>query len=175
MAAPIVPAHIRAYGNEAWVWVNTIAILTAPTQAELRAGGGFNLTGVLMGDQDGASASTEKVKLPRRMVETVTFEANGETTWTMADLLYTIHPQAAAGADGKKAYEALAPEESGFLVQRFGIVGTQDFTTGEFVNIFPAQVAAQVIVKTSPDANGVVAVRQAVSITDTPRINIAIA
>lgn len=174
MAAPITPAFVRAYGNEAWVWVNTIAVITAPTQAELRAAGGFNLTGVLFGDQEGASATTEKVTLPRRMTETVQFEANGATTWTMADLLYGISPQAAAGADGKKAFEALAPEETGFLVQRFGIVGTTDFTTGDFVNIFPCQVAAQAIVKTSADANGVVAVRQAVSIIDTPRMNVAV-
>lgn len=172
MADPITPALVRAYGNETWSWVNTISDLDAPTQAELRAG--FNLTGVLFGDQDGATASTEKVRLPRRMIETVTFEANGETTWTLADLLYSIDPQAAAASDPKKAYEALSPEEEGYLVQRFGVVGTADFTTGEFVTIFPAQVAAQVIQKTSADANGVIAVRQAVSITDTPRQLVAV-
>lgn len=174
MAAPIKPALTRAYGNESWVFVPTIANVTAPTIAEINAASGMNISCVLFGDQESVSATTEKVQLPRRMCETEVAESNGATSWTFPDLLYQFDPQAAPGSDGKKAKETLIAGSDGYLVQRLGVTSTDDFAATQRVNVFPVELAAQVVVKTSNDANGVVAIRQAVSMRNTPTIDVAI-
>jgi hypothetical protein len=108
MSVPVKPALKRAYARDRWYWVPAIAVTTAPTVAEVTASAGFNLSCSLFGDtQDGFDATTDKVTLPRRNCETDVFQVNGNTTHTAPDLMVSFQPQAAAGADGKKAWEAL--------------------------------------------------------------------
>ena len=175
MAAPIKPALKRAYGNDSWAWVPAIADTSAPTVAELTAAAGFNLSCSLFGDQDGVSATTEKVTLPQRLCETESFEVNGATSYSAPDFLVAHDPQAASGSDGKKAWEALEDYANGFLVRRLGVTATQDFAAAEFVDIYPAQLGKKVPTKTSTGADGVTAFTVGASITDTPAFNVAVA
>ena len=176
MTLPIKPALVPVYGKDAWTWVPAIAVLTAPTVAELTAVTGFNLSCSLFGEQEGVTATTEKVTLPRLLCETSQYEFIGSTTWGMADLTVSIQPQAAALSDGKKAWEAMSDGESGFLVRRLGIdaAGT-DFVAGQFVNIYPSQLGVKVITKTSTGADGVAAFTVAAGITSAPFQNVAVA
>lgn len=173
MAAPIKPTLVRAFGNESWAWVPAIADTSAPTIAELQAATGFNLSCSLFGEQEGITATTEKVTLPRRLCETETFEVNGSTSYSAPDFLVSFDPQAAAGADGKKAWEAMDDLAEGFLVRRQGEPGTTDFATGDFVDVIPAQLGVKVPTKTGTGSDGVFAFSVGASISDTPDWNVA--
>lgn len=175
MAAPIKPALVKAFGNDSWIFVPAVASKSAPTVAEVEAAAGFNLSCTLFGDQDGFTATTEKVTLPRRLCETVTFESNGPTSYAAPDLMIAFNPQGAAASDGKKAWEALTDNASGFLIRRQGKTATTVVAAGEFVDVVPVQLAVKVPTKTGTGADGVYAFTQAVSITDTPAWNVAVA
>ncbi|VXC08757.1 hypothetical protein [Aeromicrobium sp. 9AM] len=174
MAAPTKPALVKAFGNESWIFVLTIASKTAPTAVEIEAATGINLSCALFGDQDGLSGTTDKVTLPRRLCETVTFESNGATSFSMADMVVSFDAQGAPASAGKKAWEALVDNSSGYLVQRLGKSGTTVVAAGDYVNVVPVQLGTKVPTKTGTGADGVVAFSQAVSITDTPAFNVAV-
>lgn len=175
MAAPIKPALKRAQGNDSWLWVPAIADQTAPTLAEVNAAAGFNLSCSLFSDQEGVSASTDKVTLPQLLCETETYQVNGATSYTAPDFTVSFDPQAASGADGKKAWEAMDDNASGFLVQRKGVTATDDLAAGQFVNVYPAQLGVKVPTKTGTGAEAVYAFTVGVSVTGQPSPNVAIA
>src|SRR3546814_8758058 len=117
MAAPIKPALKRALANDSWVFVPAFANKATPVLAEVTAATGFNLSCSVFGEQEGFTATTEKVTLPRRNCESETFEVNGATNYAAPDFLIAFDPQAAAGSDGKKAWEALEDGMNGFMVR----------------------------------------------------------
>ena len=174
MALPVKPALVSAYGTESWGFAPTIADLNAPTVAELTAAAGINLSCMLFGEQEGVSVNTEKVTLPRRLCETVQFESNGPTTYSMSDLQASFDPQAAAGADGKLAWEALESGTTGYLWRRQGVDATADITAGEFVDIVPVEFGPKTPTKTGTGADGVYSFTVPVAITDTPAFNVAV-
>lgn len=175
MSVPIKPALSRSFARDSWAWVPAIANPASPTVAELEATAAFNLSCSIFGDQEAVTASTEKVTLPRRNCEEETFEVNGPTSYSMADLMVAHSPQAAAGSDGKKAWEAMGDYANGFLVRRQGKQATTVFAAGDFVDVIPAQLAVKVPSRTSNGADGVYAFTVAASIVDTPRWNKAVA
>ena len=175
MGTPIKPALSRSFGTESWLWVNAVANTSAPTTAELTAASAIHLQGYLPGEQEGIGGSTEKVTLPRRMMETQTFEVNGATSYSAPDFQLFFDPQAATGSDGKKAWEAMGDNEVGFLVHRQGVDPTTDYVAGQFVNVYPAQLGVKVPTKSGSGADGVYSFTVGVSITNTPAKNVAVA
>lgn len=175
MAAPVKPALARSFGTESWAWVPAIADTTAPTVTELTAATALHLQGFLPGEQDGISGQVEKVTLPRRMMETEQFEVNGATSYSAPDFTMFFDPQATAGDEAKKAWETLTDNAQGFLVHRQGVDPTTDYTSGEFVNVYPVQLGIKVPTKTSASADGAYAFTVGVSVTDTPQPNVAVA
>lgn len=175
MSVPVKPALKRAYARDRWYWVPAIAVTTAPTVAEVTAAAGFNLSCSLFGDtQDGFDATTDKVTLPRRNCETDVFQVNGNTTHTAPDLLVSFDPQAASGANGKKAWAAMTDFASGFLVRGQDLDPMVDTTAGAFVDVIPAQLGKKIPTKTANDASGVYAFKVGASIIDTPQYNVAV-
>lgn len=174
MAAPTKPALVSAFGTESWIWVIAVANKSAPTAAEVEAATGWNISCNLFGEQEGFTATTEKVTLPRRLCETVTFESNGPTSFSAPDLMLSFSPQGAPASAGKKAWEALVDGASGFLIRRQGATATTVVTAGQFVDVVPAQLGVKVPTKTSNGADGVYSFTQAVAITDTPAWNVAV-
>lgn len=174
MAAPIKPTLQRAYGNDAWGFAPAVADITTPTDTELTAVGGFNLSCSVFSDQDGVGASTDKVNLPQLLCETEQFEVNGPTTFSLPDFMVSFQPQAASGADGKKAWEALDDNATGFLWRRQGVSSTTDVAVGQFVDIIPVQLGTKVPTKTGNDASGVYAFTVGASITSAPEFNVAV-
>ena len=174
MAAPTKPSLISAFGRESWTFLIAVADKAAPTAIELEAATGFNLSCSVFGEQEGMTATTEKVTLPRRLCETVTYESNGPTSFSMADLMVSYDPQGAPASAGKKAWETMTDNLNGFLVQRLGKAGTSVFIAGDYVNVVPVQLGVKVPTKTSTGADGVVAFTQAVAITDTPAFAVVV-
>lgn len=174
MAAPIKPALSIAYGKEAWGFTPTLGSTTTPSLAQLNAASGLNISCMLFGDQEGLGADTEKVTLPRRLCETEQYQANGSTTYTMADLTVQFDPQAAAASNGKKAWETLVAGTTGYLWRRQGIDANTDLAVGQFIDIIPVELGAKVPTKTGNDADGVFAFTSPVSVTNKPTFNVAV-
>jgi hypothetical protein len=175
MTAPIKPALKRAFARDIWRWVPAIANTAAPTVAEVTAVTGFNLSCSLFGDtQDGFDASTDKVSLPRRNCETDVFQVNGATTHSAPDLLVSFQPQADAGSDGKKAWEAMDDLSDGFLIRGQDLDPMVDLVAGDFVDVVPASLGVKVPTKTSNGADGVYAFKVPASIIDSPEYNVAV-
>lgn len=179
MAAPIRPAGVSAFGNEKWIFVpnaNGIVDKDAPAIDEVTAVGALDVSGMLYVDGfDGPTADTSRVTSPRRIMDQTVLSALGTTTFNMGDLLYQVDPQAAPGADGKKAYETLDDNLAGYLVNVPGFDPETDVAEGDYVIVYPCKLGPKVITKTGTGEDGEFAVRQAVGITDTPSAIVALA
>jgi hypothetical protein len=165
MVAPITPAKKLSNGKD-HVWlVDTIANPAAPTVAEINAG--LNVTGVLLADWDGLSATTDKVTIPRTLLETTATEVNGETRISGADMQFTLQPQAAAGSDGKKAYEKVKSGYAGFLVRRQDVQSTSSdaVTAAQFVDVLGVDFTVAIPGKTTAGPDGIYIATAPVSIT----------
>lgn len=174
MATPLKPALKTAFGKDSWGFVLAVANIQTPTLTELNATAGFNLSCSVFGEQEGVTGTTEKVTLPRLLCETTTYEVNGSTNFSLADLVVSFDPQAASSADGKKAWTTLVNNASGFLWQRQGVDATADLAAGQFVNVFPVQLGTKVPGKTSTGADGVYSFTQPASITGLPAFSVAV-
>jgi hypothetical protein len=168
----IKPANVLAQGADSWGFAPAVADILVPKVSELDAITGLNLSCILFAEQEGLTGTTEKVTLPLRMCETVGFEANGVTTYAMSDLVAAYEPQAAAGSDGKKAWETLTDGIIGYLWQRQGVPSNDDLEVGQFVHVVPVQLGTKVPGKTSTGADGVYTFTQPVSITAAPSFSV---
>lgn len=175
MAAPIRPNGVKTFGKEKYIFVPTVASVTAPTATEINSASGLDLTGFLYVDGfDGPSAEAGRVTAPRRVGDTESYEAIGTTSYTFSNLVYAFDPQAATGAVGKKAYEKLPEGTTGYIVQRLGIDRDTDVAAAQRVNLFPIQVGPQVIGRTGDDESAEVSVTQGVAITGKPTLDVAV-
>lgn len=174
MAAPTLAPLVRAQANDSWLWVPAIADISEPVVSEIEAAGGFNLSCAIPSDQEGFTGTTEKLTLPMRNCETVSFEVNGSTNYSAPDFQVFFSPQAASGAEGKKAWEAMDDMSNGFLVRRQGKDAKTVITTGDFVDVVPAQLGVKIPTKTGTDAAAVYSFTVSASITSTPAWNVAV-
>jgi hypothetical protein len=157
MAAPVTPAKKLANGKDTWWLVPAGTNINAPTVAEVNHATGLNISGMLLQDYEGLSVSTDRVTLPQVMLETVTTEISGQTTITAADMQITFQPQAAAAADGKKAWELLdGGGWEGWAVRRQDSpAGNGDVTAGEFVDVAVVEIGQPIPGKTTSGADGI--------------------
>lgn len=169
MAAPINPTGVGVQGNYKVVWVETIANLSAPTAAEINAGTSLDVSYYLYADGWQPGVTANRVTSPRRLASRTSTERFGTTTETLGDLVYVVDPQAAAGSNGKKAYEALTEGSTGFFVERPGDDADTDIVAGDFINVYPVEVGPQVITGDTTDEAAEFRVVQPVSVTGTRR------
>jgi hypothetical protein len=176
MTAPTRPNGVQAFGKENWWYTPTIASgALAPTVAEVGSASGIQLTGYLYADGfDGVTAEPSRNAAPRRLADTQTYEALGTTAFSVSDLTYSFDPQAAAASAPKKAKEVLPEGTSGFLVRRQGIDRNTNIAAGQFVDVIPVSFGPQIPVNTSTDESAEVAIRQPVTVTGAPAINVAV-
>lgn len=139
MAAPIRPASSKAYGREKWSFVPAIADISAPTVAEVTAATALDISCYLFDSSTRPGQSTNLVTKERRICDTKQFQQVGDTNPSGGEITYALDPQAASGSDGKKAWEALVDGGTGYLVRRLGVDVDTDFTTGQFVDVFPVE------------------------------------
>lgn len=177
MAAPVTPAKQLANGKDTWWLVPAGVDKNAPKATEINAAAGMNLTGVLLSDYEGLTPSTDKITLPRVMLETSETEVNGATKYSAADMQMTFQPQAAAGSDGKKAWELVNTTGTfaGWAVRRQNSpAGNADATASEFVDVVPVEVTNPTPGKTSTGPEGIYIFTVSVGITGTPAWNKAV-
>lgn len=145
MTDPINPAAVSLYGKDNWYFVPSGGIASTtyiPTQAELTAGSVLDVTDMLFRDTGRPAQTTNRTVRERRYGSTVVPEALGASTLTGGELHHQFSPQAAAGSDGKKAYEKFGSGAgtTGFLVNRQGIAKATAPATGQFVNVYPVDI-----------------------------------
>jgi len=119
-------------------FVQTIADVSAPKLTELNAVSAVQLECLLTENfAPDASADTTQI---RRMCSKQTQERAGTVTRTIADLVGAYDPQDLA-APISKAYAALEPGATGFLVVRWGVHVDTAWTVGDLVDVFPVEIA----------------------------------
>lgn len=119
-------------------WVEAIAVTTAPDlSTEINAAGSVTLE-CLLTETFSPDASVEKAQL-RRMCSRQVRERNGLVTRTVADLVGVYDPQDLAAAVSK-AYVALNPGDTGFLVVRWGVHVDEAWAVGDLVDVYPVEV-----------------------------------
>jgi hypothetical protein len=165
MVAPITPAKKLSNGKDHIWLVTTLSSTTAPTAVQISAG--LNVTGVLLADWDGLSATTDKVTIPRVLLETTATEVNGETRIGAADMQITFQPQAVGGSEGKEAYELVKNGFTGYLVRRQDVLSTSSdaVVAAQFVDVLGMDVTTAIPGKTSAGPDGIYIATVPVSIT----------
>lgn len=155
MAAPIKAAKKTVLGRTAYWMVPTLTT-TGPLATEINAAGALNVTCFLLGEQDGASADTPKVELPRLLCETATTETLDATKVTLPTFRFLWDPQASGAANDKKAWTLLKSGFSGYIVERENVVSATDaaVTAAQFVNWFAVNGTIGVPKKSGTDAAG---------------------
>lgn len=176
MAAPVKPNKKTANGKDTWWIVPAIASQSAPTVAEVNATAGLNVTCFLLAEQEGITATSEKVRLARLLCETTTSEGLGETTFAMSDIQFVFDPQAAANHNDKKVWALLKDGYTGFLVRRQGVKSATEASVAEddFVDVVPVEIAPAIPGKSSTDASGIYTATAPVAVTGTPTFNVAV-
>jgi hypothetical protein len=176
MAAPIKPQRVTSNKKDTWWAVPTIADTSNPTDDEINAVLGLNITCFLLAEQEGMTPNTSKVQLARLLCEESTPEAIDSTTWSMSDLVGVFAPQAAADADGKKAWALFKDGFTGYLVRRQGVVNDTDadVTAGQFVDVVPVETGPATPGKTANDASGIYSFTATVAVTGTPAFNVEV-
>jgi hypothetical protein len=162
----IMPEGVPVLGNTAVKWVAALADPDSPTVTEINAAAPatLDLSCYLFAEGWGPTQDVSKGAAPRRLCQRVQFERFSATTLQLEDLRYIINPQGAAGSDGKKAYEALTEGANGYFVERLGLdARTDDWDTGDFVNVIPVTLGPRMIVGDT-DENGDFSVMQPVSV-----------
>lgn len=157
MAAPVTPAKRLANGKDTWWLVPAGVDINNPKVAEVNAATGMNISGVLLQDYEGLSITTQKVTLPKVMLETTETEITGSVTISAADMQLTFSPQGASGSDGRKAWELLqAGNFSGWAVRRQDSpAGNSDVVAGEKVDVAVVNVENPIPGRTSAGPEGV--------------------
>lgn len=138
MVTLLNPAGVSVMGNINVVIVPA-ATLAGPTVAQITAAGGLDITQILYASGWKPTRQSNVVTAPRRLGDTRKFNRFGLLNEEFPNLQYMIDPQAASGANGKKAYELLVPLASLFAVERMGPVETTAFAIGQFVRVAPIQ------------------------------------
>lgn len=162
----ISPAGVKAQGNIKVSWVPTIASQSAPTNAEVIAAGSLDVSCYLSSEGWSPSIDSAKGTAPRRLCSRVIYEQFGNTTYSLADLMYVYGPQGAALSDPMKAYEKLIPGTAGFFVARLGLDGTTvDYAVGQFVEVWPVRLGERLNVFDAADEFAEIMVQQSVIVT----------
>lgn len=143
MAEPLRPTPAKVFGRENWIYVQTIAITTAPTATEINAASALDITNIAFAD--GAPTpgqNTNLVDQNRRFGDTTTSQFVGVTTYQGGEMRYQLDPQAAGGSNGKKAWEKFLNTSgtiTGFLVRRQNVARATAVAAGQFVDVYPVE------------------------------------
>jgi hypothetical protein len=134
-----IPPGVDANGRR-----NAIFIPTDTLSAATLGTTGVELICYLSKGTLGMSAETERGTDDRECT-IVSTEVLGNTTFSLNDLEYVWEPQDAAGSSvTNKAYNALTPNTSGFLIIRQGILADTALAAGQIVDKFPITLGPQI-------------------------------
>lgn len=167
-----IPTGVVADGKTAVWWVPTggIADVTAPSQAEMRAGTVVNITGFLTSDGLNTGSDQQTIS-DERLSTTQSFAQPGRYTETLT-IKYVYDQQAAPGAADNYVYETLKRATQGWIVIRTGIAYDTDPTDGDVVDVYPATCGFQN--KLPPEANSMLKVEQQIYVSNAVQHDVTI-
>lgn len=178
MTEPLRPAPSSLYGKENWIFIPSGGLASAayiPTAVEVNAAGSLDISRIIFADSGLPGQSTNRVTQERRKGDTVLAEFIGATTYQGGDMHYAFQPQAAGGADGKKAFEKFtAAGSSGFLVERLGVARATTPAAGQFVNAYPVQIGPSFPSRAGDNETAEAGMVATFAVTDAPAINVAL-
>lgn len=176
MAAPIKPGKKPVIGKTTWWAVPTIASQAAPTATEINHATALNITCFLLAEQDGLGVDVGKVELPRVLCETTTTESLDAAKFSLPDFRFLWDPQAAGGANDKKAWAMFKDGYSGYLVRRQNYNNSADaaVVAAQFVDVMQVAGSVGVPKESSTDASGLYVFDVTLGIIATPSINVAV-
>lgn len=175
MVAPVKVTKKVTLGRTTWWWIPALAAPSAPAITDINAAGGLNLSGFVLGDQEGFTGETGKTALPRLLMETTVTETLEPTTFSIPTFRFGWDPQAAGAAADKKAWALLKDGVTGFIVRRQNIVNSVSdaAVAGQFVDNAPVIGSVGVPKESGNDASAIYVFDVDFGITGTPVFNVA--
>lgn len=175
MAAPIRPTPVKAYTRDKWAFVPTIAATTQiPTTLEANAVGSLDISLMAFDDTGKPAQSTNRPTKPKRLGDAAVYEQIGDVTFTGGTMLVQMDPQAAAGSNGKKAWEKFVAGTTGYLVRRIGLPIVTDFTAGQFVDVYPVEYGVPMPTTQGDGETAEAAFSVEYAVTGPPTFNVAL-
>ena len=148
------PDGVDAQGNEAVIFVTTLADPNAPTVTELTGSSAVNLSCALRGFSPGGDQGSTT---DTRLCSTQEFESPGRFAPSIDDLNYVYDPQAEVGTATNKHYEVMKPGVKGFIIDRRGIASGIDglpVVADQLVDVYPVTLGYQRRTPIDPSAEG---------------------
>lgn len=175
MVAPIKATKKVALGRDTWWLIIALSSATAPPITEVNAGTGLNISGFVLGEQEGFTGDTGKTALPRLLTETSVTETLEPTTFSLPTFRFAWDPQAAAGANDKKAWALLKDGFTGFIVRRENVANSVSdaAVAGQFLDNAPVIGSIGVPKVTGTGADAIYVFDVDFGITGTPTFNVA--
>lgn len=177
MVAPLRPAPAKLFGRKNYVYIPTIASATlAPTVAEITAASTLDITRIAFaGGEPTINATTNRIRMDRRIGDTQDYEQIGTTSWEGGDIVMAWQPQGAAGSDGKKAWEKFLESTTGFVAKREDVGRDADFAAGQFLSwVAPIEFGPRIPVEQGEGESGQAAFRSTIAITGAPAFAVAV-
>lgn len=172
MATPIKPGIKNALKMDSF-WL--VPSLTGPKKSEIESASGIYITCFLTEENSGWTVAFNKGTGPRLLCASTTPEVLLPSTTTGTDLIGVVDPQAAVGANDKKAFEFLRSGYTGWMVRRQGKLNdaADTVTIGEFIDYAPVSISPAFIDKTATTAEGVYVFKAGVAVTGDVVTNVA--
>lgn len=162
------PASIPADGNLKIQWVPVIAVLTAPTIAEVNAASSKELSCYLTAEGY-TPATDEQTITDDRLCSRQTFERRGRFSDSL-DLAYIYNP---VSAPDNLAYSTMTPGTLGYVVARWGVAFETAFAAAQIIDVYPVECGIRK--KQPPTANSVLTVMQKMFVRSSVQRDVAIA
>jgi hypothetical protein len=157
MVAPITASKKAAIGKDTYWLFPACANLAAPTALEINSASGLNITGFILAEQEGFDGSTNKVTLPRLLVETTTQQGLDQTVIDLPDFQGVFDPQASAAANDKKFWALVKDGYTGFIARRQNVVSnvSDAVVAAQFVDVAAVSTTIAVPNRSASDATGI--------------------
>lgn len=166
----IFPEGVSAQGNVKIQFVPAFVAPAAPKLAEVTAAGALDLSCFLYEGSGMGTTETSKGAAPRRLCSRQTFERFGNSTYSIADLMYVYDPQGLANVANNSALAKLAEGTVGFLSYRFGLDSREDeWAIGDWVTSYPVEFGPQNETADTSDEFAEIQIVQSVIVTG-PRL-----
>ncbi len=176
MATPITPGIKSALKMTSFWLVPTLTPLV-PTKVQIESVSGLYITCFLTEENVGWTVQFNKGQAPRLLCASTQPEVLLPSTTQGADIVGIFDPQAAVGANDKKAFEFLRNGFTGYMVRRQNKANSaaDTATVGEFVDNAPVTISPAITDQSAQTAEGVYIFKSGVAVTGDPVYNVAVA
>jgi hypothetical protein len=134
-----------------------LASATSPAITDINAAGGLNLSGFVLGEQEGFSSDTGKTALPRLLMETSVTETLEPTTFSIPTFRFAGTRRPRPAPTTRRRGRCSRTAFTGFLVRRQNIVNSVSdaAVAGQFVDNAPiiGSVGTPKVTGTGADAH----------------------